>query len=141
MTQNTRPASDIADPFAAWREWLATSERQWNTFLNDAMGTEEFSRSMGQFMDVYLNMQKSMSEGMGRYFTALNVPSRNDVLSLGERLTGIENQLASISVRLDALAAATAANVASPETPASNNAAPAATRPPRTKKPAPKKES
>lgn len=138
MTQNTQQAKDIADPFAAWREWLATSERQWNTFLNDAMATEEFSRSMGQFMDLYLNMQRTMSEGMGRYFTALNVPSRNDVLGLGERLSAIERQLAAITMRLDAMAASNAApaSEANVDTKAS---APA--RPPRTKKPPTKKDS
>ena len=138
MTQNTQRASDIADPFAAWREWLSNSERQWNEFMNDAMATEEFSRSMGQFMDVYLNMQKSMSEGMGRYFTALNVPSRSDVLSLGERLTVIERQLASISMRLDALGVADAKSPARSSEPAAS--APA-TKPPRTKKPPVKKEN
>lgn len=138
MTQNTQQASDIADPFAAWREWLGTSERQWNTFLNDAMATEEFSRSMGQFMDVYLNMQKSVSEGMGRYFTALNVPSRNDVMALGERLSAIERQLAAISLRLDAIGAAEATRPSRAAEPAQTT--PAA-KPPRTKQPPAKKES
>lgn len=138
MTQNTQRANDIADPFAAWREWLGASERQWNTFLNDAMATEEFSRSMGQFMDVYLNMQKSVSEGMSRYFAALNVPSRSDVLGLGERLSAIERQLAAISLRLDAMvasevSASTRATEQAPEAPAA--------RPPRTKKPPVKKEN
>lgn len=141
MAQNTQQASDIADPFAAWREWLGTSERQWNTFLNDAMATEEFSRSMGQFMDVYLNMQKSVSEGMGRYFTALNVPSRNDVMALGERLSSIERQLATISMRLDAIGSMGAAQAAT--TPRATEQAPTtpAAKPPRTKKPPVKKES
>ena len=138
MTQNTQQAKDISDPFAAWREWLATSERQWNTFLNDAMATEEFSRSMGQFMDIYLNMQRSMSEGMGRYFTALNVPSRNDVLGLGERLSAIERQLAAIKLRLDTMAVSNDATAA--EAKVATTASPAA-RPPRTKKPPTKKDS
>jgi hypothetical protein len=50
-----------------WRNWLSESERQWNGFLNQAMATDEFSQTMGRFMDVYLNLQKSMSEAMGRY--------------------------------------------------------------------------
>ena len=137
MTQNTQRASDIADPFAAWREWLANSERQWNAVLNDAMATEEFSRSMGQFMDVYLNMQKSMNEGMSRYFAALNVPSRSDVLNLGERLSTIERQLAAISMRLEAMGASEAATTSRAAGQAPTTAA---AKPPRTKKPPVKKE-
>jgi hypothetical protein len=96
------------------------------------MATEEFSRSMGQFMDVYLNMQKSMNEGMNRYFAALNVPSRTDVLGLGERLSAIERQLSAISMRLEAIGANEAAAPA--PTAAQAPTAPAA-KPPRTKKP------
>lgn len=110
-----------ADPLAMWREWVATSERQWNAFLNNAMATDEFSQAMGRFMDVYLNMQKTMNETMGRYFQAINVPTRDDVVALGQRLSQIEDRLARME---DALRASSQAP-----------AAPAAPRPPRTKKP------
>lgn len=120
-----------ADPFAMWRDWVASSERQWNGFLNNAMATEEFSKGMGQFMDVYLNMQKNMNDVMGRYLSTINVPTRTDLLSLGDRLGGIEERLSAIEASIAALAKANA----SPK----NGAAPAVTevaRPPRTRKPA-----
>lgn len=123
----TNPASGNVDPFAAWRDWIAQSERQWNTFLNDAMATDEFAESMGRFMDVYLSAQKNVNELMGRYFSTLNVPTRQDVLSLGSRLSEIENRLDGIERALLSLRAA------------ENGAAPAdvLARPPRTKKPSP----
>ena len=111
-----------ADPFEMWRDWVANSERQWNSFLNNAMATDEFSQAMGRMMDVYLNMQKNMNEVMGRYLQVINVPTRNDVMAIGERLSQIEGALARMSVPS-----------------ASGTAAPRATavpRPPRTKKPA-----
>jgi len=111
-----------ADPLAMWREWVATSERQWNQFLNNAMATDEFSKSMGRFMDVYLNLQKNMNEVMGRYLQTINVPTRNDILALGERLSQIEDRLGRIE---DAVMASKV-----PAAPAG-----AAPRPPRTKKP------
>jgi polyhydroxyalkanoic acid synthase PhaR subunit len=119
------------DPFAAWRDWLSTSERQWNSFLNQAMSTDEFGQAMGRMMDVYLGMQKNMNEVMGRYFTALNVPTRTDVLSLANRLSEIEERLGSIedavrTTRVEAPAGAEPRMID----------APAAARPPRTKKPA-----
>ncbi len=115
------------DPFAMWREWVTQSERQWNAFLNEAMATEQFSQSLGRMMDVYLNMQKSMNEMMGRYFTALNMPTRTDVLSLGNRLSEIEERLASLETAVLALQPGALARA--------TGAAPIP-RPPRTRKPA-----
>lgn len=122
MTQPAAPA----DPFALWREWLSNSERQWNQAFNDAMATDQFSQSMGQMMDLYLNFQKNVSEVMGRYFTMLNLPTRTDILSLGDRLQEIEQRLTGIELKLSAAAAG------------SGNGAAAARRPKpaRTKKPA-----
>ena len=63
------------DPFAMWRDWLSSSERQWNSFLNQAMSTDEFGQAMGRMMDVYLGMQKNMNEVMG---ALLHGPQRAD---------------------------------------------------------------
>jgi len=76
-----------------WRDWVAQSERQWNGFLNNAMATDEFSKGMGQFMDVYLNIQKSMNDVMGRYFTSINIPTRADLLQVADRMGGMEERL------------------------------------------------
>ncbi|MEO8538809.1 MAG: poly(R)-hydroxyalkanoic acid synthase subunit PhaE [bacterium] len=122
------------DPLAMWRDWVANSERQWNGFLNNAMATDEFSQTMGRMMDVYLNVQKQMNEVMGRYLTLINVPTRNDILAVGERLSGIEDRLNGIEDAINAALRANAAGAAAPA--ASNGAAPATVRPPRTKKPA-----
>ena len=92
--------STSPDPLAAWREWVSQSERQWNTFLNEAMATEAYGQSVGRFMEMYVAMQKSMADAMGRYVTALNLPARSDVLALGDRLGAIESRLAGIEQRL-----------------------------------------
>jgi polyhydroxyalkanoic acid synthase PhaR subunit len=120
------------DPFEMWREWVTNSERQWNAFLNNAMATDEFGQSMGRFMDVYLNLQKNMNDVMGRYFTAINVPTRSDILNLGERLTAIEERLTVIESELRSLSR----RPASTSSGAPTTVKPATPRPPRTKKPA-----
>lgn len=114
------------DPLAMWREWVAQSERQWNAFLNQAMATDEFSKAMGRFMDFYLNLQKGMNETMSRYLQLVNMPSRQEVLALGERLSGIEERLGRIEGLLGGrMAGAEALSPAATEV----------KRPPRTKKP------
>ena len=116
-----------------WRDWLSNSERQWNGFLNEVMATDQFGESMGRMMDVYLNMQKNMNDVMGRYFSAINVPTRTDLLALGNRLSDIEERLGGIEGMVKSLgtAVAPAAVAVSPKTEAA-----AIPRPPRTRKPA-----
>ena len=124
----TDPRIPIADPFAMWREWVAQSERQWNALLNEAMTTDQYGQSLGRFMELYLVMQKSLGEAMGRYFTALNIPTRGDVLALGQRLSAIEERLTRLEASLERLGTARADG---------EGAAAPVRRPPRTKTPAP----
>ncbi|MEZ4492675.1 MAG: hypothetical protein R3C29_05090 [Dehalococcoidia bacterium] len=84
----------------SWRDWQSQWDRQWNEYINSVMGTDGFSEGLGRNLDVFLHFQKTMSEAMGSYFMAMNVPSRTDVLELGERLISIENRLASIEAAL-----------------------------------------
>lgn len=118
------------DPLAMWRDWVANSERQWNGFLNNAMSTDEFSQSMGRMMDVYLNVQKQMNEVMGRFLQTVNLPTRDDILAVGERLSQIEDRLGRIE---DTVQNAAAVNAVGTPLAASNGASTVA-RPPRTKK-------
>jgi len=109
-----------------WRTWLGQSEQQWNAMLNQAMGTDAYSQSLGRFMELYATLQKNLAETMGRSLGALNMPTRADVLALGERLGRIEDRLAEIERML-----ARSGNVAS----AVGDGATATHRPPRTKQP------
>ena len=129
MSANETNETSMPDFSEAWRQWATQSERQWNEFFNQMMSTEEFSQGLGRNLDVFLHFQKTMNEAMGSYFTAMNVPTRTDVLALGDRLLAIENRLATI----EALFAAAQANAPAPD------AAPPA-RPKRTKRPSPPPE-
>lgn len=112
--------TEAPDPTALWREWFNQTERQLNSFLNESMASEDFSGQLSRIMDLYLFSLKNTNEVMGRYFMALNFPTRADVLQLGERLLEIESRLASIESQLAVLLRP------APDAP---------TRPPRTKQP------
>ena len=131
----SQQGSSATDPFQVWRDWVSNSERQWNAFLNDAMATDEFSQAMGRGMDMYLGLQKNLNEVMGRYFTTMNMPSRDDILALGNRLTAVEDRLAGIEAAINRLGRTPPAA----ESGASASAVPAVQarpRPARTKRPA-----
>jgi polyhydroxyalkanoic acid synthase PhaR subunit len=111
----------MPDFTAMWSEWLTQSERQWNTFFNETMNTDQFSQSLGGMMDFYIAMQKGFSDQMARYLATVNMPSRTDILAVNDRLLDIENRLAAIEARLTSMGAAT-------------NTADATRRPARTRK-------
>ena len=101
--QQSRQQPDVVQ---LWRDWLTQSERQFNSFLNEAMGSEGFSRSTGNYMELYVMFQRMMAQGMERYLNFMNMPSRTDVISLGETLRNIEARLARIEETLQIAAAA-----------------------------------
>ena len=112
-----------ADPFGMWRDLLAQWENSLNALGNQAMGSDEFSRSMSRVSGLSLAMQQMMSDMMGRAQTAANLPTRADIVALSERLRVIEETLNRVAAVVDRLAEADHAQRA------------AAARPPRTRKP------
>ena len=115
--------SPAVDPFAAWRDWVDQTERQLNSYFNQVMGTEQYARFLGQFNDFSLNMQKSMGEALTRFFGSLNLPTREDLVTMGQRLNALEQ-------RVGALERGNLSSVAG-----SGMVSAATVRPPRTRKP------
>jgi hypothetical protein len=97
----SRDPREGGDPFAWWRDWLVQSERQWNSTLNQLMSSEQFASSMGRWMELYLGVQKNLNETLGRALTGMNVPNRDDVAELGQRLSAIEERLARIETLIE----------------------------------------
>jgi hypothetical protein len=94
------------DVVQLWRDWLTQSERQFNSFLNESMGSDGFARSTGSYMELYVMFQRMMAQGMERYLNFMNMPSRTDIISLGETLRNIETRLSRIEETLQIAAAA-----------------------------------
>ena len=93
MSDDRPTPSPPADPFAAWREWVTQSEHQMNKVFNDMMGTEQFARASGGWIEAMTLFQQTMNEGAQRYFQAVNLPTRTDLAELAERLSAIEERL------------------------------------------------
>lgn len=92
--------TDVAD---LWRNWLTETERQWNSFFNEVMGTDSFSRVAANYMDAYSVIQRSLNQGMERYLNTFNLPTHSDVVELGERLHNIEDRLTSLEQNINSL--------------------------------------
>jgi len=103
--QTEQPTPDVME---AWREWLTQTERQFNALFNQAMNAEPFARNMGGYLEITTAFQRMMAEGMQRYLTFVNMPSRTDVTGLGETLRSIEDRLSRIEEMLQIAAEAVA---------------------------------
>ncbi len=110
------PDQPNLDPLSLWRDMLSQWERGMNSLGNQALGSEEFSRAMHQVTSMGLRMQHTVGDMLGKSLTALNLPTRNDLTAIAERLSRIEARLDELS--LDGKAAK-----------------PAAPKPPRTRTP------
>jgi hypothetical protein len=91
------------DVMELWRNWLTETERQFNGFFNQVMGTDSFGRVAGSYLDGYAVLQRALNQGMERYLNTFNLPTHSDIVELGERLRNIEERLASIESNINNL--------------------------------------
>src|SRR5829696_5503356 len=121
-----RMADKGTDPAQMWQSFLGDMEKQFNSFSNQAMGSQEFSRMMGQMTGASAGARKAFGDFMEKYLAAMNLPSRAELVDLGERLHSIEGRLNDIMALLQKVHS---------DVVATDQAASGAPRPPRTKRP------
>ena len=113
------------DPVAMWQNMLGEMEKGFNSFANQAMSSPEFSQAMNRAGGVAAGAQKQLGELMEKYLVSMNLPSREQVTGLAERLQAIEGQIAEIKSMLSQMAASSGGT----------QSFDTALRPPRTKRP------
>lgn len=111
------------DPGTFFREMLGQWEGVANQFGTELMKTGEFARTVQGATSATLKAQEVAKEAMARALAAANMPSRDEMVALGERMGALEERLSRIETLLIKLAGQDAAT--RPERP----------RPARTKKP------
>lgn len=97
-----------------WRDWLTQSERQFNAFFTEMMGSETFARSSGGSMEAFAGFQRVMAQGMERYLAFINVPSKTDLVNVAEALRTIDERLARIEETLQLAAEAVDGTTSAP---------------------------
>ena len=122
---------DQMNPVRLWREWFVKSEKAWSQAMTDVMGDERFSKGMGRYMQEALHTHRMFSESMAQYLANLNLPSRQDILDLSDRMGQVDDALASVQVELRELRTRLAQGVTA--LPATSAERP---KPARTKRPA-----
>ncbi len=94
--------TSASDPGAFFRDMLGQWEKMANSFGNDAMKREEFTRGMQGATAASLQMQAAFKEQTEKALAAANLPTRSDMEALARRIDGIEASLARIEAALGA---------------------------------------
>lgn len=113
------------DPTAMWQKMVGEMEKGFNSFANQAMSSPEFSQAVNRAGGVAAGAQKQLGDLMEKYLVSMNLPSRDQVTGLAERLQSIEGQIGEIKSMLSQMAASSGISQGSDT----------ALRPPRTKRP------
>lgn len=93
-------SEDELNPIRLWREWIVQSEKMWSDTITEVMGNPQVSGGMGRSMQEFLHMHRMFTESFAQYLSALNLPSRSDILDLSDRLGQLEDAVAAVSVDL-----------------------------------------
>ena len=118
------------NPLDTWRQFITDSERQWNAFFQDVLGTDAFSGAMNTWVEASLTVQRMIADQLERYYTTFNIPTHNDLVALGERMKSIEDTLSRLESQFATARASSARKSA-----ATVVRAPARAKPKRTRKP------
>lgn len=115
---------ETTDPVALWQKMIGEMEKGFNSFATKAMETPEFSQAMNRAGGVAAGAQKQFSDLMEKYLLSMNLPSREQMTGIAERLQSIEGQIGEIKSMLSRMQGGADG--------AQANTAP---RPPRTRRP------
>ena len=114
------------DPLALWQRAIGEMEKRFNAFANQAMVSPEFSKLVNQTGETAADAQKRFGDLMEKYLLTVNLPSREQMVGVAERLQTIENQLNDVKALLRQMQINSGVQQASQ---------PGVPRPPRTKRP------
>lgn len=94
-----RPATPI-DPVQAWRDWFVANEREWSESLTRLMKDDTVARSVGKEINSALLGQQMFTQQLAGPLAAMNLPTREDMVALGERLGQLEDAVARIEAMM-----------------------------------------
>lgn len=81
------------DPFEMWRDMFAKFEETANAAATDSLQSELFKKGFGPLSLLSAELKQNYSKALDSYFKALNLPSRDEITAIEERLQRIEDKI------------------------------------------------
>jgi hypothetical protein len=82
------------DPFDRLRAVVDEWERRIDAIAGEMTGTDTFSRAMNQVQNLQLRTQRRFQGVMASHLERVNMPTRADVIRVGEALLALEQRVA-----------------------------------------------
>jgi hypothetical protein len=92
MSEKSGP--DMFDPWKPWREWFIQNERAWSEEITKVMKHDMVAETVGKEINTGLLRQQMLTEGMSASLSFLNLPTKEDLVALGERIGRLEDSIA-----------------------------------------------
>ena len=93
------------DPSGMFKDMQNTSMDAWSKMMIEFVHTDAYAEATGAMLDAWLKnsapFRQAIESGMTQTLTNLNMPTRDDVTRLAERLTNIEMRLDDLAAMLD----------------------------------------
>jgi len=97
------------DPMEPWRGMRDAYLDVWAKTMVEMVNSEAYSQATGAMLDTYLTVsapfREAVEKAMLKTLEQLAMPTRNDVISIAERMTNIEMRLDDLDAKIDALLA------------------------------------
>lgn len=102
---NTNGGFNPFDPTGLLKGMRDSNMDAWAKMMVELVNTDAYAESTGAMLDAWLTasgpFQKVMEDSMTKTLAQLNLPSRDDVTRIAERLTNIEMRLDDLDAKLD----------------------------------------
>jgi hypothetical protein len=93
------------DPTGMFKNMRDAGMDAWSKMMIQMVNSESYAQATGAMLDAWLTgsapLRKAVESTMTQVLTQLNMPTRSDVIGLGERLTHIEMRLDDLEAKLD----------------------------------------
>ncbi len=96
---------DPFDPTGMLKQMRDSNMETWSKMMVEFVNTDAYAESTGAMLDAWLTssgpLRKMMESNLTQALAQLNLPSRDDITRIAERLTNIEMRLDDLDAKLD----------------------------------------
>ena len=105
MSKDNLDNNNPFDPTGMFKDFRDSSMSAWAKMMVDLVNTDAYAEATGSMLDAWLTssgpFRQVMENSMTQTLANLNLPTRDDVTRLAERLTNIEMRLDDLDAKLD----------------------------------------
>ena len=99
MSKNESPPASF-DPMKAWRDWFMKNERDWSESMTRVIKDDAVSTALGQELKAQLYQQQAFAKSMAGPMAMMNLPTRDEMTALSERIGQLEDAVARVEALL-----------------------------------------